>query len=746
MVVTVASRLEAVTVYARGARVIRVASVAAPLPARVRFADLPLALIDDRVRVEVVGPALATSLHVDFESPATIADATADEPADVRAARQRLALAEAERERVEAALDQLAGSPLVAADPTDEPPAAWDAVVAARVALVGVRAARELQLREGLAGARAEIEDARLALEILVTREARLTSARGAKLHELRKVVEIELVASAGAGAVELRLEYQVRSARWAPSYVARLGERSESGGVGHPPASPVGRGAAPVIDDEGARVELRAVVAQSSGEDWLGASLVLSTAEPAQLAELPELAPQRIGRRQDVPARRGFRAPPQGAEGLYADFDRTRARPAPSLAPAVMESALDDQLGSESLANEVWDDGTSRAKEAFSTPPMGHPMMVSAASSRGGLGQDAKQLIGRAVPTPKSAPAIPSGAATPMQAAAPQAQAAYAAFRAPGRGGEVAKKRERSDRPEGGGGALARREEPMAAASVPRLDYAELRMPPPSAASRGRLEPAPKTAMSAAIATRIRDTDAALASLPLPGGCIADWAHTFDYAFVADGRVDVASDGAWHSLAITAKSATVALRHVAVPREQIDVFRVASITNPFDGPLLPGPIDVYDRGQFLVTSAVDATPPGGKVEIGLGVDATVKVARNIEYREEATGMLRGGLRLIHGVAIDVENLSARAIDLEVRERVPVSVPGDDAVEVTLGRVEPAWERWTPDPAAPVDERLRGGHRWRVAVAPKAKTTLRVGYEIKIASKLELVGGNRRES
>jgi hypothetical protein len=171
----------------------------------------------------------------------------------------------------------------------------------------------------------------------------------------------------------------------------------------------------------------------------------------------------------------------------------------------------------------------------------------------------------------------------------------------------------------------------------------------------------------------------------------------------------------------------------------------VASIENPFAGPLLPGPIDVYDRGRFLVTSSVDYTPPGASVEIGLGVDPAVKIARNSEFREEVGGMLRGALKLIHAIAIDVENLSGRAIELEVRERVPVVREGDDDVEVTIGRAEPAWERWTPDPEAPRDRRLRGGHRWRVTVPPSQKRTLRAGYEVKISGKLELVGGNRRE-
>jgi uncharacterized protein (TIGR02231 family) len=278
------------------------------------------------------------------------------------------------------------------------------------------------------------------------------------------------------------------------------------------------------------------------------------------------------------------------------------------------------------------------------------------------------------------------------------------------------------------------------------RLDYGNLRMAPPSSPQRGRLISAPADRHAQAAEREVAVMQARIDALALPAGCAAGWAHTYDYAFATDGAVEVRADGAWHSIAVTAQPSTAKVRHVAVPREQADVFRVASIANPFPGPLLPGPIDVYDRGRFLVTSSVDYTPPAAEVEVGLGVDAAVKIARNTEFREEVGGMLRGALKLIHAIAIDVENLSGRAIDIEVRERVPVIREDDDEIEVTIARAEPPWERWTPDPEAPRDRRLRGGHRWRVQVPAAQKKTLRAGYEVKIGGKLELVGGNRRES
>lgn len=664
------SRIDQVTVYASGARVRRIATVTAP--GRVRLTGLPLALIDDSVTTAVVeGGAIVTAIRVSVDGPAP-ADAAEEQPADLRAAKLRLSTAQSELSRLEASL--AASATVVVADDRDEAPAPWVKIVEARRGLVALHAARERRLRDQATAARRELRDAREALTALEDREARKTAARAPKLHELRKVVELEL---AGSGESTVRFEYRVLAARWAPTYVARL-------------------------DGDQLALEVRAVVAQRAGEDWTDVALVLSTAEPEQFSPLPELHAQKIGRRQDAPGKKGFRAPPQGASALYADYQqRFGGGDEPVIAGpgSVVAGEENEDLD---LGEQSWDEGSSSAKDAFLTPPSGSPMPPPAPKSR-------KMF------------ALPDMA----RSAAP-------------RGGF------------GGGGrpmaAMAPQAKPAPPEKVPQLDYSGLVMARPDSPRRGQLIPAPSDPQLAAIARELDSIAARLAVLPLPPGCRAEWSHAYDHAFVSDGRLDVPADGAWHSLALTASPGTAKIGHVAVPREQPDVFRVATIANPLAAPLLPGPIDVYDRGRFLIASRVDYTPPGGRFELGLGVDPQVKVARNTEFREEATGMLRGALRLHHSIAIEVENLSARPIELEVRERVPVTAQGDDDVEVTVGRVDPAWQPYAPEPESVHEGKLRGGWRWRMGVPPSAKRTLRAAYEIKIAGKHELVGGNRRES
>src|SRR5262245_48526281 len=161
----VESRITQVTLYARGARIRRAAAIPPIAPAsRVRIGGLPALVIDDTVRIEAEGGALVTAVHVGLDAPASEAAADEDTP-EVRAARQRVALAASEIERLARALAALAAAPIALPVETDEPPPAWSAIVDARRTLVAVRADRELALRDQLAAARREIEEANRALE-----------------------------------------------------------------------------------------------------------------------------------------------------------------------------------------------------------------------------------------------------------------------------------------------------------------------------------------------------------------------------------------------------------------------------------------------------------------------------------------------------------------------------------------------------------------------------------------------------
>ncbi|MBK9029990.1 MAG: DUF4139 domain-containing protein [Myxococcales bacterium] len=693
----IATRIDRVVVHPGGAVVTRVAEVEVAAPGEVVLAGLPWGLDDDSVQIAVAGPALAATVRIAVDVVAAEDGTAADD--ELRAAAATLAALVGERTAIKASLAALAGLAPVAPAGGRETRPDWGEVVAARRAVAQVAAARAAALRAEHAELERQVDAAQQAVTAAEERRARRSSAERVA-GALTKAVVASVVPVGAGGVCAIACTYRVPGARWAPTYVARL------------------------IDGE-VRLELRAVVAQATGEDWADVALELSTATAGRQVELPELPAIRIGRAQPTPARAGWRAPPVGVEDLYRDWDRgfsDRAPPAPPAPPPPpVDGFADDEGGFlEESTDEVAMD-LDRVNVAPSAPPK--------------------------VSAPPSA-----GAAAPAAMMAPLAKkSALGGMIGRGGGGAQDQRKRR---------AMAPAAKPVAAAAEASeisarddlLEFGALYMPGPGAADRGRLrrvadERRWKVSAAAAVAAgdRVLERVRGLIDRAVPPGCREPSSGQYDYAFATSGRVDVGGDGAWHAIAVAAHAAPAAVVHVVTPAVAPEVYRVATVTNPLPAPLLTGPVDVYEGDELVLTAALAETPPGGVITIGLGVDAEVKVARNVRYREEAAGVLRGSLRLLHDVTIDVDHLGRAPIELEVRERVPIPAPDVDDVEVAIDEVVPIWEPWRPEPA-PGHAPLRGGHRWRVRLASGERRALRLAYAIKIAGKHELVGGNRRDA
>jgi uncharacterized protein (TIGR02231 family) len=124
----------------------------------------------------------------------------------------------------------------------------------------------------------------------------------------------------------EVRLSYQVRGPGWTPTYRALLNTRTNS-----------------------LRLERQALVAQSSGEDWSGVRMKLSTGQPRQGTTGPTPRPWRIG----------IAPPPQPLEEMADNRSMKMMAPAPAAAvamrelPEVAQPSFDVSVFENSFATE---------------------------------------------------------------------------------------------------------------------------------------------------------------------------------------------------------------------------------------------------------------------------------------------------------------------------------------------------------------------------------------------------------
>ena len=711
------TRVEAVTLYRSGARVRRVAELGAigeDGVAELSLGNLPLALDDASCRIVLENaPELrATSLRIGLEVVAGVSGETPPDEAALERARVEATVLRSRLEalaRTKQRVLSMGFTERYALEHELPPPSPTEA----RLALSSLRRDEVARLEAAIAELEPRAREAERLRKELESRRDRASSAREARPSELRKCALVGLAGRPTPGA-RFAIEYQVPGARWVPAYTLRLDASMKELELG-----------------------MRALVAQKTGEDWTGATLVLSTAAPETWADLPDLPALRIGRRQPPTPKKGFREAPVGVDSLFADYDRSFVAKSPK------------DRGGRPVAKSAHPAMYAMADEAVSAGPPSAP-----------------------VPPPR---AFPGGAPMPVAAAAAPAPAmplpppsvAFSAAPSP-QGPPMARSRSLFGGVGGGPPIVqALLDESLASPVGPELpetleaerdllDFGRLRMPAIEDARRGRptrlddrdvylafLEATRielKVDVMNAIYVAIDDAEA-VGALPVPAGHAIPMGETgFDYAYEAEAPVDVVSDGAFHSVPVALRTGRASPSFVVVPRKSTDVFRILRFANPLPGPLLDGPVDVYVSGAFLVTSRFGVVPTEGRVELGLGVEQAIKVARNTRFREETEGLLRGKLALVHGIRIEVSNQRAEAAALEVRERLPLPAEGEDELTVDVAKVEPRWEDFRePDSA------LEGGKVWRLEVPPHESRTCSVDYVVRISSKRELVGGNRRE-
>ncbi len=770
----IASRIEAVTVYRAGALVSRVATleaVSAELPRTVQILDLPLSLEDGslRVRVEPVDGSdgsdgtlpEASDVRVALDVPDPEGALAPVEPESLRAARVEEERVRDEIAQVERALERLARlvvPPRPKGRPGRPPP---PSPTAPRIELLAFRSARTRVLHERRRALHEELRRASEHRAVLEEREQRASTARQAKEHELRKSAVIRLRPGT-ARAARLVIEYLVPGARWAPSYTIRFDR-------------PLAR----------AELAVRAVVCQRTGEDWKGVRLLLSTAHAQRWTELPEMHGIRIGRAQPAPARTGWRPAPTGIGALYADYDRAFGGPGRTPVPAAVPVPVPvpNRPGGQPgrggpTDTAAFDEGHTTSKYDLApteadflsefdderTSPARPGLADALEMFREEQTEPARSIASLMPPMPQS---MPMPGAMARYASAPEVQAARKSRgMAFGLGRAAAKKEAAppSGAVDGGGGGMpkgGRDDEaltPELRAAPELLAYGNLRMPPPADTRRGSLVRADDTEIYLSLLSRLHvrvelDVFAAVGRAverarqvvrhALPPRHVAPRDEDgFDYAYRAEAPADIPSDGGYHGLPLSQHQGAARPRYVVVPRETRDAFRFVEIDNPLAAPLLPGPADVYIGSDFLVTTDVRATPPRGLLRLGLGVEQGIKVSRNTSFEEKTAGIMRGSLALRHEVRISVANRLDRSALIEVRERLPVSATEDDSdIDVAVIETRPAWQ-----PYEQHDAPIRGGRRWEVEVAPGKDADLLAVYEVRIAGKHELVGGNRREA
>jgi hypothetical protein len=522
----------------------------------------------------------------------------------------------------------------------------------------------------------------------------------------------------------------------------------------------------------------MRASVLQRTGEDWTNVKLALSTAELHRRAEVPELKALRIGRRQPPPARSGWREPPPGLDELFAGYDAAGPAPLPPPPPLPLEQPEGQERRQEASSGVMKDELYS---ESEMTPPARvakpRPEPVPEASHA-----PPSPPMGMAVPAPKSGSIIGRLGGAPRPASP-----VMAPMRSAARGGgglmrakkEVSRNRlmeeggfedgeapsmdlDEEEPTQGGyGGAAPAEQEPQEARlelGGNLLDYDSLELPPADQPGRrGKLQPRPvytshelialtavhvQVDIVSLLAVRQQSMESVYSVTP-PTWAVPPRQSTpyFDYRYDVETRMDVPSDGVWHTVSVFSAPVGLTAEYLCVPSIEPQVFRTVKVENRTPHALLAGPVDVTLGDEFLMTSPLPTLAPGATQRLGLGVEESIKVSRNTRFDEASGGVFGGATTLTHHVSVEVANRLGRPATVEIRERVPVVPKDEKDIKVEEAEIKPAWRAPT---VLPGDTPVEGERAWRVTVQPGEKQSLDATWVVRIPSSKMLQGGNRR--
>ncbi|MFN7716619.1 MAG: DUF4139 domain-containing protein [Pseudanabaenaceae cyanobacterium] len=760
----------------------------------VEIVDLPLALDDASVRVRlrsndpgitdsIANHIIVTDVRVGLSVPQGAEIVTSSLETEIRTAQAEVDHLEDLESQIEleiAILHQLDLPQRPIGEQGKAPP---PSPMGARLALANFKDQQKRLHSQEKRQVQEKLRQAKEHLVDLQQQQLLASNANVAQKHELRKTIiarihRVHQPTEALSSAVHLELdqiqlvaEYFVNGAQWQPTYVCHLNSVTNT-----------------------AMIAVRGMIAQCTGEDWQGVKIELSTAQPSTWCELPELPALRLGRSQTVAGSKAWRSPPAGSELLFTDYDDQKK----FLTTTNHTEQLKKQLRAQSP--EAWQipqvSGLMDLAEfpffqyILSSVGTGPEASLAASSNVGfqsGSNFSVTNSITKKAQVPKSfrgsdrdhyheelditlgsqldeSPEPVLGRSAPVPSAAPMPQSLTTA---PPR--YVA--REFKSR---GRGVLSESAPAMFSdpgdQTKPDIEnqienhiknYGVMRLATPSdLVNRGKLTiPEPEAlyleslkrwqvkvdfditeVLGTASIKTLGTGNNSLSGVPER---IRQEVGNFDFVYVGTGRIDVPADGQYHSVPLLQENAEIDLRYVVVPRENTNVFRIAQLRNPLSAPLLAGPADIYVDGAYLFSTEITTVPPRGQMELALGVEQSIKVARNTSFKEGRSSMsLVAFNELRHSIHIAITNPMAKAARIEVRERIPIAQP-DAKVDVTITRVIPDWEKYEQQER---NEPIKGGYRWRIQVPAGVTKELMIDYTIKTFVDQELVNGNRREN
>ena len=191
--------------------------------------------------------------------------------------------------------------------------------------------------------------------------------------------------------------------------------------------------------------------------------------------------------------------------------------------------------------------------------------------------------------------------------------------------------------------------------------------------------------------------------------------------------KASIPADGEPHKVTVAIAKLEPKLDYVTVPKLTESAFRRATVKNS-ELMLLPGKVSLFVEGDFIGSAPLKQTAPGEEFEFYLGVDDRVYVKRELKAREVDKKFLQDKRRLHYGYEIEVRNLRAAKITLEIHDQLPVS--RHESIKVKLESADPR----------PAEQTELNELTWKLTLEPGAKQFVRFDFSVEHPRDVNVLG------
>jgi uncharacterized protein (TIGR02231 family) len=270
----------------------------------------------------------------------------------------------------------------------------------------------------------------------------------------------------------------------------------------------------------------------------------------------------------------------------------------------------------------------------------------------------------------------------------------------------------------------------PALAGIQPELEpwYLEPYNPPPPRTGKRAMPAMAMAPASRATGGAYAEEETAMApqQMEAPGAAVNSEGASVTFRLAQD--VTIPSDGAPHKVTIAALELRPRLDFLSVPKLAEVAFRRTKATNSSDYLLLPGEANLFVEGDFIGTHSLDRIAPNEEFELALGVDDRVLVKRELKARAVDKSFIGERRRLHVGYEIELRNLRANKIDVEVRDQLPVS--RHEQIKIKLENI---------DPKASQQSELNE-LTWNLTLSPNEKRFLRFDFTVEYPVAMTIAG------